>query len=166
MNDIKLDELEYRMYGFVPYQLSGIQSGIQFGHGVVEYANVYHNTTEYKKWSTVDKTFIVLNGGTTNSNPNRLGTINEIVNTLKSLDISFVTFNEPDLGDQLTSINFLLDERVWDTKKYPNYNILEDSSIEEIEEFRESLINVESTLEARRILKIREFISKFKLASN
>ena len=35
MSKIKND-LEYRMYGFVPYNLSPIQQGIQFGHAVVE----------------------------------------------------------------------------------------------------------------------------------
>jgi hypothetical protein len=29
--------LEYRMYGLVPYNLSPIQQGIQFGHAVVDY---------------------------------------------------------------------------------------------------------------------------------
>lgn len=31
--------MEYRMYGLVPYNLSPIQQGIQFGHAVVEYIN-------------------------------------------------------------------------------------------------------------------------------
>jgi hypothetical protein len=30
--------LELRMYGLVNYQLTGIQKGIQFLHGVVEYS--------------------------------------------------------------------------------------------------------------------------------
>ena len=30
-------KLKYRMYGLVPYNISPIQQGIQFGHGVVEY---------------------------------------------------------------------------------------------------------------------------------
>ena len=32
--------LEYRMYGLVPYNLSPIQQGIQFGHAVVEYGQL------------------------------------------------------------------------------------------------------------------------------
>lgn len=57
----------YRMYGFVPYNISEIQKGIQYGHAVVEYSNAHAKDTDYKQWSTVDKTFIILNGGTTNN---------------------------------------------------------------------------------------------------
>ena len=45
--------------------MKGINTEIQFGHAVVEYDNEYYNTDKYKKWSLIDKTFIVLNGGTT-----------------------------------------------------------------------------------------------------
>lgn len=153
--------LEYRMYGFVPYALSGIQSGIQFGHGVVEYANKFFHTKEYEKWSTKDKTFIVLNGGTTNSDVNRKGTLNSILGDLSAMGIKYATFSEPDLGDQLTSVNFLLDERIWDKEKYPFF---EEASAEERTQY---LMNIDpSILEAERILEIRHFISKFKLASN
>lgn len=157
--------LEYRMYGFVPYQLSGIQSGIQFGHGVVEYANKFFHTKEYGKWSTKDKTFIVLNGGTTNSDVNRKGTLNSILGDLSALGIKYATFSEPDLGDQLTSVNFLLDERVWNKEKYPFFEeAFEEASAEERTQY---LMNIDpSILEAERILEIRHYISKFKLASN
>ena len=33
-----MNKLELRMYGFVPYNLSPIQQGIQYGHAVVEYS--------------------------------------------------------------------------------------------------------------------------------
>lgn len=59
--------LTYRMYGFVPYNISEIQKGIQYGHAVVEYSNAHAKDADYKQWSTVDKTFIILNGGTTNN---------------------------------------------------------------------------------------------------
>ena len=85
-------DYKYRMYGFVPYQLSGIQSGIQFGHAVVEYANEFGNTPAYQKWSKFDKTFIVLDGGTTNNNVNNLGTLNLILLDLLKLKIPFATF--------------------------------------------------------------------------
>ena len=41
-------ELKYRMY-LVVNSLKGINTGIQFGHAVVEYGNEYYNTSEYKK---------------------------------------------------------------------------------------------------------------------
>jgi hypothetical protein len=69
------------MYGLVPYNLSPIQQGIQFGHGVIEYSlDVYEVppfNKIYQKWAKEDKTFIILNGGTTNLNPDNLGTLNK-----------------------------------------------------------------------------------------
>ena len=66
--------LEYRMYGLVPYNISPIQQGIQFGHEVVEYglkhgkSNVINDKVDtYTQWAKNDKTFIILNGGTTNN---------------------------------------------------------------------------------------------------
>ena len=58
------------MYGIVPYNISPIQQAIQFGHAVVEYgqmAKTNSNVTElYDDWADNWKTFIILNGGTTN----------------------------------------------------------------------------------------------------
>ena len=54
-------ERTYRLYGFVPYNLSPIQQGIQFGHGVVEYAQKYFKDKTYQQWAKDDKTFIILN---------------------------------------------------------------------------------------------------------
>ena len=31
------------------------------------------------------------------------------------------SFHEPDLGDQLTAVCFLVDERVWNRELYPNF---------------------------------------------
>ena len=39
----KPTDLEYRMYGLVPYNISPIQQGIQYGHAVVEYIDKYLN---------------------------------------------------------------------------------------------------------------------------
>ena len=114
-------ELEYRMYGLVPYNISPIQQGIQFGHGVVDYQLSHGTSDEYKRWSEFDKTFIILNGGTTNSNPANLGTLNQHLIELRLNKIPLAVFNEIDLGDQITSINFLVDERVFDNKKYPKF---------------------------------------------
>lgn len=118
-------ELEYRMYGFVPYNLSEIQKGIQFGHAVVEYGqNAKGCKTEeaiYNKWANHDKTFIILNGGTTNTNLDRLGSLNEYRQIISDANILYASFFEPDLGDQLTAFVFLVDERVWNKEKYPDY---------------------------------------------
>lgn len=117
--------LEYRMYGLVPYNLSPIQQGIQFGHAVVEYGlnvkDVESNQSIYNKWAKNDKTFIILNGGTTNNNPERLGSLNQHLTALTSVGIPVVEFCEPDLGDQLTAIVFLVDERVFNRTLYPDF---------------------------------------------
>jgi hypothetical protein len=158
---LEKSKFEYRMYGFVPYQLSGIQSGIQFGHAVVEYQLKFGKTAEYEKWSKQDKTFIVLDGGTTNDNPYRLGSLNKITTDLSELGLKYVTFREPDLGDQITSVVFLLDERVWDKEKYP-YDPNETPEI-----ILAQLNNISvSILEASSIIDIRNFIGKYRLKGN
>ena len=118
-----IEDLELRMYGFVNYQLSGtIHAGIQFGHAVVEYGLTYGNTSEYKQWAEDDKTFIILNGGTTNNNEYRLGSLNKtLLNITTNSDIRVSAFHEPDLGDQLTAFVFLVDKRVWDRENYPDF---------------------------------------------
>ena len=117
--------LEYRMYGLVPYNLSPIQQGIQFGHGVVEYQqnvkNLPPHETIYNKWAKKDKTFIILNGGTTNINPEKFGTLNQSLATLYFNGVLTSEFYEPDLGDQLTAVVFLVDERVFNRELYPDF---------------------------------------------
>lgn len=118
--------LEYRMYGLVNYQLSGtIHAGIQFGHAVVDYGQSIKGMGKvedvYNKWANEDKTFIILNGGTTNINPNKLGGLNQHLITLKNNGVLCKDFYEPDLGDQLTAICFLVDERVWNKELYEDF---------------------------------------------
>lgn len=123
---LKTDEyLEYRMYGLVPYNISPIQQAIQFGHAVVEYGRSCDGFTSlqrtYNLWADKHKTFIILNGGTTNKDPEKLGTLNQHLITLENENIVFDKFYEPDLGDQLTAIVFIVDERVFNKKLYPDF---------------------------------------------
>lgn len=122
-----MEKLELRMYGLVLYNISPIQQGIQFGHAVVEYCQKFKNDTTYNEWADKWKTFIILNGGTTNKKTSiedglPFGTLNKHLLTLKENNIDFAYFEEPDLGDQLTAITFIVDERVFNTKKYPDMN--------------------------------------------
>lgn len=119
-------KLEYRMYFFVPYNLSDIQKGIQTGHCALEYAYKFGEKDEYKSFIENDKTWIILNGGTTNSsrdsNGELNGSLNRIAETLSNNNINNAVFHEPDLDDALTAVCFLADERVYDYEKYPDYD--------------------------------------------
>ena len=165
-NKVMEENLKYRMYGLVPYNLSPIQQGIQFGHAVVEYAQDYGTNKNYKQWASEDKTFIILNGGTTNNNPEKLGSLNQHGKTLEGMGVDIATFNEPDLGDQLTAVVFLVDERVWDKLKYPDLLpipewLTDNYEIEVINKHNKVLIEA---MGGKHILELREFIQQFKLA--
>ena len=120
------------MYGLIPYQLTGMQGGIQFMHAAIEYANEFSDDLSYRKWSRDDKTVIVLNGGTTNTNPDAQGTLNLHLTTLLLNHIKLAKFYEPDLGDQMTAIVFLVDDRVWDKENFPDYTV----PYEELERYK------------------------------
>jgi len=161
----------YRMYGLVPYNLSPIQQGIQFGHAVVEYGLEFGNTPEYQKWANDDKTFIILNGGTTNTrydeNDNHIGSLNNHRQLLSDEGVQFRSFFEPDLGDQLTAVVFLVDDRVFDKKIWPDYDgpYYADMKTPEHTAYYEWKIKfAETEREASNIVFLREFLSNFRLA--
>jgi hypothetical protein len=160
-----MENLELRMYGLVPYNISPIQQGIQFGHAVVEYGrmceDMKNHEAHYKNWADNWKTFIILNGGTTNTKTSLedgipFGSMNKHMLTLGlDIKIPFATFYEPDLGDQLTAIVFIVDERVFNKTKYPDPQPL---ATEE-----EQLLFMES-IGGERNYKLREFLKQFRLA--
>jgi LSD1 subclass zinc finger protein len=122
--------LNFRMYGFVPYNLSGIQKGIQFGHAVVRYQlkaeadKIYSmNNSRYKRWAKNHETFIILNGGSTNNNASDefYGSLQQHRDAFVANDIFISEFIEPDLNRTLSAFCFLVDERVYDKVLYPNY---------------------------------------------
>lgn len=128
------EKLELRMYGLVPYNISPIQQGIQYGHAKDEYTlrvidlilsgDVKNeNVITYVDWLRNWKTYIILNGGTTNKNIEQLGSLNLHYQTLKDNDIFCTAFYEPDLGDQLTGVDFIVDERVFNKEKYPDFDL-------------------------------------------
>lgn len=101
-----------RLYGFVMYNLSGIQKGIQFGHAALEYTRKYPNkrTTDF-----IDnhKTFIVLSGGGSNDMLNRQ-------DELKELDVKHAVFHEPDLNGAMSAIVFIVDEEDYSPTGVPS----------------------------------------------
>lgn len=121
-------DLEYRMYFFVPYNISKIQQGIQAGHALGEFLlkygrdNYVHPVWDYlAHW----KTWIILDGGTTNSRRDftavSAGTLNQIADDLVENEIEMAYFMEPDLNDALSAVCFLVDERVFNKKDFPEF---------------------------------------------
>ena len=122
--------MELRMYFFVPYNISPIQQAIQAGHAMGEYALAYgrydpdHLIWEFlEKW----KTWIILNGGTTNfefievgGKKEFTGSLNQYAEVLENEAIDNATFIEPDLNNALTAVCFIVDERVFNYDDYPD----------------------------------------------
>jgi len=108
-------DLAQRMYCLTLYNISPIQQGIQSAHAIVEYAQVFNKTEEYQRWAQVDKTIIILNGG---SSVTLREHIDYLINN-SLVNLSF--FKEPDLFGGVTAVCFLADERIWDREKYPDY---------------------------------------------
>ena len=126
--------LELRMYGLVPYNLSPIQQGIQFNHANDAYSLEWGtNNQKYDWFRTEWKTNILLNGGTSNEghlvrhgfkHEMYYGSMQQHLVDLKTNNIKVSTFYEPDLNSMLTAIVFLVDERVFNKKLYPDYTPL------------------------------------------
>jgi hypothetical protein len=190
--------LELRMYGLVNYQLTGIQKGIQFLHGVVEYSQMANriggNVLDvYNNWANNYKTVILLNGGTTNKSLLEtgipFGTLNQHLLTLTHNGIELAFFEESDLGDQLTTVVFIVDERVFNKKDYLDFgdwvvekygydylNIETSDSFLTPEKIGEIIKNSTSDSDKKiyqnwlnliggeKNLFLRDFLKKFKLA--
>jgi hypothetical protein len=188
------EKLELRMYGLVPYNISPIQQGIQFGHSkdemtlaVIEKMMAGGKVDElFYDWLKNWKTYIILNGGTTNKQPNIVtgepyGTLNQHLLELIRNGIYRTRFTEIDLGDQLTAITFIVDERVWDREKYPDFKecIIEQRGLsfwkESVRQMKYSNKTLEEWFELDYIswkeliggdknVFLREFLKPFKLA--
>lgn len=132
-----MEKLELRMYGLVPYNISPIQQGIQYGHAVVEYGQMVKYSgdkslsEQYDDWADNWKTFMIYNGGTSNHSQNRYhyfeesftGSMEQNLKTLEENGITVATFYEPDLNDMLSGIVFIVDERVFNKDKYPDFDL-------------------------------------------
>lgn len=163
------DKLELRMYGLVIYNASPIQQAIQYGHACIEYSQKHFKDKDYQQWAKHDKTFIILNGGTTNDNGS--GTMQKHLQTLKDNKIKFAFFKEPDLNNALTAIVFLVDERVFNKEKYPDFTSTNSSSsmggLKSLH-FNSATDFTEQQEWTKKIGKqnvfLRQFLSKFRLA--
>lgn len=121
---------EKRLYAFAPYQLTGIQKGIQMQHALTEYTQVYGNKKDFKDWAENWKTTILLDGGTTNegeilnkySGVTGMGTMQEILKLLIDNDINVEGFWETDLNNTLTAFVFIADEPSFNHEDYPFFD--------------------------------------------
>jgi hypothetical protein len=110
------------MYCLVLRQLNSIQKGVQSAHAIVEYIRKFYKSSEYIQWVNVDKTIIMLDGGTYQE-------MKESRNALADFGIPYAAFYEQDLGNILTSVAFLVEDKVWDSKTYPaNEEELDETS--------------------------------------
>jgi hypothetical protein len=163
--------MEYRMYGLVSRSLSDMQKAIQFGHAVVEYELLSRGNSYirqmYDEWSYYWKTFIVLNGGSTNSRSLSIrGSLQEWCELLETNGVPTAVFYEPDVNDAMTAIVFLVDERVWNKEVYPDFP-LPESMIDEIVESGEQNAEYQKWLESiggPTNAFLRSFLPRFKLA--
>jgi hypothetical protein len=121
-------DLEKKIYVFVPYNISDKQKGIQALHGAQKYDRKYEGSTMLHDFIDNHMTCIMLDGGTTNSHPERLGTLNLILLAIVEFNngsekeyIPYSFFEEPDINDALTAVAFIADERVFDFKTYPEF---------------------------------------------
>ena len=128
-----LSKRELKMYFLVMYNISPRQQGIQAGHCVEEYSDKYHDTELYKEYRKF-KTWIVLNGGTSNDGvvlddssqewwtvEINLGSMELYEKYLIENKIPYAYFHEPDLNYSLSSLCFICDNKVFDWVNYPTF---------------------------------------------
>lgn len=140
----------FRMYSIAMRHLSGIQKGIQALHSTIEYINNFQYSNgivneDLRTWMLEDKTKVLLEA---NSGLLINGTI------LEQLGVNVAYFQEPDFSNALTSISFLLNERLY--KKYTDLGKPEE----------EPDIDFENRFFNQTELQIRSLVSSFRLASN
>lgn len=122
-----------RMYFLVMYNISPIQAGIQAGHAQQEYCNKYFNDSDFQQWALHDKTWMVMNGGTSNRTGKNaynedvtIGSMEMYLEELTLNNIKCAAFYEPDLNNATSAIAFLVPEKCYNKETYPD---LESSKI-------------------------------------
>ena len=175
-------KLEKRMYFLVMYNLSAIQQGIQCGHAALEY--VLENKDDLDVWDFVEnhKTWIILNGGTSNSGekgfygqPAEKGTMELYYDTLVEKGIKVSKFHEPDLNNSLSAIALIVDERVFNKEDYPDFEgylakTMKDFAInfnmDITEQYAEQYKEWEKLIGGKKNVFLKEFLSprNFKMA--
>lgn len=187
---------EKRLYAFVPYQLTGIQKGIQVAHALAEYSSIHDEREDFQEWKNHWKTIIVLDGGTTNEGNESVygmeptkGSIQDIMETIQEMGVQVEAFWEPDLNNAMTSFVFIVDEPVFNHEDFPSIQNFFEKKLDTIpflELFRNGPVEPETVQkkypeiyeewlfslhnediqEATKIAKLKNFLQNFRLASN
>jgi hypothetical protein len=121
-----------RLYSLVMYNISGIQAGIQSKHSGIELAMAHAGDdvedTDFLEWAKLHKTVILKNGGTSNNGKEsyydyapRKGSMEIHLETLLEMGIKAIPFYEPDLNYSMTSIDFIVDHRVYRKDRFPDF---------------------------------------------
>lgn len=107
-----------RLYSFQNFYLSGIHAGIQTAHAIQELNNKYQEIegadipaqTRLKIWATIDKTIVVVNGGTQD-------TLESLYRKLHSFERSLFPYayfeEDSGLNNSLTNVSIIVPKRVW-----------------------------------------------------
>ncbi len=180
----KNKKLELRMYYLCMYNISDIQKSIQALHATVEYQLKHGNSKEYLDWAKNHKTVIIYNGGTSNEGsksvygePVQLGSMENHFLELKKNKIKCAAFYEPDLNHSLSSIAFLVDERVYNKKDFPDINYSDFNaekltykdeiyytSKESFQDGKEQFALKFSKKVGKDVFFLKEFLKKFRFA--
>lgn len=141
------------MYSLVLRQLSPIQKGVQSAHSIVEYIKKFYTSSEYIQWVNVDRTIIMLDGGTFQE-------MKACRETLETLGVPYAAFYEEDLGNLVTSISFLVEDKVWDSDAYPAY----EEELDDISSDFENPVWL-IMMGGKRNLDLRNFLKSKRLSS-
>ena len=101
----------------------------------------------------------------------RLGTLQQNYFELTDRGIKVGEFHEPDLGDQMTAVVFIVDDRVFDKVNWPDYvgpyythELVSPQTPIEIDYYEWKMKFSKSEKEADQIIFLREFLKNFRLA--
>jgi hypothetical protein len=141
MNRENIIEDRVRLYSLVMYNISGIQAGIQSKHSGIELAMAHAGDdvedTDFLEWAKCHKTVILKNGGTSNNGKEsyygyapRKGSMEIHLETLLEMGIKAIPFYEPDLNYSMSSIDFIVDHRVYRKDRFPDYIASENQETE------------------------------------
>jgi len=173
--------LKKRMYFLTMYNISDIQKSLQCGHAALEYAYKYKDTEEVWDFIKNHKTWVILNGGTSNDATQSFyglekenGSMEQHALALFENKVQFSKFYEPDLNYSLSAICLIVDERVFNKEDYPEFPQYLAQAREDFtfnfggapleEEYPEDYKKWVELMGGKKNVFLKEFLSSFRLA--